>query len=125
MLARAARIANAGLIDSIPLGLLGNASCFVRHRISSRRTNGFWFGPLPRKHSGMARAVRESQRDSITQPRVDPQRGATLGHRPTNFINPERVESPTLNHATPFNPFRVDDFICTEPRVGAGAPTLG
>ena len=36
---------------------------------------------------------RESQRDSIAQPRVDPQRGATLGHRPTKLINPERVES--------------------------------
>jgi hypothetical protein len=35
----------------------------------------------------------ESQRDSITQPRVDPQRGTTLGHHPTNFANPERVES--------------------------------
>jgi hypothetical protein len=72
-----------------------------------------------------SRSVAESQRDSITQPRVDPQRGATLGHRPTKFINPERVESPASIHATPFNPFRVDDFICTEPRVGAGAPTLG
>ncbi len=39
------------------------------------------------------KALPESQRDSITQPRVGPQRGTTLGHRPTNFINPEWVES--------------------------------
>jgi REP element-mobilizing transposase RayT len=46
-----------------------------------------------------AATISESQRDSITQPRVGPQRGTTLGYRPTSFINPERVESnPGIPH---------------------------
>src|SRR5262245_9467833 len=38
-------------------------------------------------------AFPESQRDSITQPRVGPPRGTTLGQRSTNLTNPNGVES--------------------------------
>ena len=52
--------------------------------------------------------VWKSQRDSIIQPRVGPQRGTTLGHGPTNIINPEWVES------IPHVPFVEFDFVATQ-----------